>query len=186
MIRNVFLIRRAAFSSKPQATQVDKVMLKITPDQTHENATLIDRNMPEATFVVEPATLIDKNMPKTPPFVEQTTLLNKVKHGWAWVRNTAKEKGKPFIAWYVTLYFGGLLTAYGAVRIHDGVEPEFVKSWAYKLHFDKLMNIETIDMSKKNCEYLAALLLNEAVDTPRLILAVLTIDRVILLARKLR
>ena len=119
-------------------------------------------------------------------FLAPPGALARLKEGWTWVRSTAKEKGKPFIAWYATLYFGGLLSAYGAVRVYDKVEPELVKSWAYKLHADKLIDLEKMEMSKRNCEFLAALLLNEAVDTPRLILAVLTIDRVIRLAKKLK
>lgn len=102
-----------------------------------------------------------------------------------WLKQTAREKGKPFIAWYATLYVGGLLGAYAGVRVYDGVEPEVVKSWAYKLHADKLIDLEKIEMTKRNCEFLAALLLNEAIDTPRLVLAVLTVDRVILLGRKI-
>jgi hypothetical protein len=101
-----------------------------------------------------------------------------------WLRETAKEKGKPFIAWYVTLYFGGLMGAYGIVRWYGKVEPESVREWAYKLRVDKIVDIESIELTKKNCEYFAALLLNESVDTPRLILAVLTIDRVILAGRR--
>jgi len=100
------------------------------------------------------------------------------------VRQTAKDKGKPFMAWYVSLYLGGLLGSYGAVRAYGKVEPEIVKEWAIKLKFDKLVDLESLDLRKENCEYLAALLVNEAFDTPRLILAVLTIDRVILLGRK--
>lgn len=101
-----------------------------------------------------------------------------------WVRQTAKEKGKPFMAWYVTLYLGGLLGSYGAVRAYGQVEPEVVKEWAVKFRLDKIVDLESLDLTKENCEYLAALLLNEAFDTPRLILAVLTVDRVILAARK--
>ena len=101
-----------------------------------------------------------------------------------WVRQTAKEKGKPFIAWYVTLYVGGLLGSYGAVRAYGKVEPEVVKEWGEKFRLDKLVDLDSLDLTKENCEYLAALLLNEAFDTPRLILAVLTVDRVILAARK--
>jgi len=101
-----------------------------------------------------------------------------------WLRQTAKEKGKPFVAWYVTLYFGGLVGAYGIVKWYGKVEPEIVKEWAYKLRVDKIVDIESIELTKKNCEYFAALLLNESVDTPRLILAVLTVDRVILLGRR--
>jgi hypothetical protein len=112
-------------------------------------------------------------------------LAEKAKNLYLWVRQTAKEKGKPFIAWYVTLYGGGLLGSYGAVRAYGKVEPETVKEWAYKFHADKLVDLESLELTKDNCEYLAALLLNEAFDTPRLILAVLTIDRVILLARRL-
>jgi hypothetical protein len=100
------------------------------------------------------------------------------------VRQTAKDKGKPFMAWYVSLYLGGLLGSYGAVRAYGKVEPVIVKEWAIKLKFDKLVDLESLDLTKENCEYLAALLVNEAFDTPRLILAVLTIDRVILLGRK--
>ena len=103
---------------------------------------------------------------------------------YRWVRQTAKEKGKPFLAWYVTLYLGGLLGSYGAVRAYGKVEPEVVKEWALKFKLDKLVSIEDMDLTKQNCEYLGAILLNEAFDTPRLILAVLTIDRVILLGRK--
>jgi hypothetical protein len=101
-----------------------------------------------------------------------------------WLRQTAKEKGKPFVAYYISLYFGGLLSAYGIVRWYGKVEPGVVKEWAYKLKVDRIVDIESIELTKDNCEYFAALLLNESVDTPRLILAVLTIDRVILLGRK--
>lgn len=75
--------------------------------------------------------------------------------------------------------------SYGAVRAYGKVEPEVVKEWALKLRADKIINIEEMDLSKRNCEYLAALLVNEAVDTPRLIFAVLTVDRVILAARRI-
>ncbi len=74
--------------------------------------------------------------------------------------------------------------AYGIVRFYGKVEPESVREWAYKLRVDKIVDVESIELTKKNCEYFAALLLNESVDTPRLILAVLTIDRVILIGRK--
>ncbi len=69
--------------------------------------------------------------------------------------------------------------------MYGKVEPEVVKEWALKFKMDKLVAIEDMELSKENCEYLAALLLNEAFDTPRLILAVLTVDRVILAARKI-
>ena len=101
-----------------------------------------------------------------------------------WLRQTGKEKGKPFIAWYVSLYLGGLVGSYGVVRAYGKVEPEVVVEWAKTFRVDRVINLEELDLTKKNCEYLAALLLNEAMDTPRLILAVLTIDRVILLGRK--
>lgn len=113
------------------------------------------------------------------------TAFQKISSLFAWAKNTAKEKGKPFIAWYVSLYFGGLLGAYGIVRWYGDIEPDTVKEWAKKLHADKIVDVDAIELTKTNCEYLAALLLNEAVDTPRLILAVLTIDRVILLGRKI-
>ena len=117
--------------------------------------------------------------------VAHVSLGSKAKNLYLWVRQTAKEKGKPDMAWYVTLYCGGLLASYGAVRAYGKVEPDVVKEWAYKFKADKIVDLETLDLTKDNCEYLAAVLLNEAFDTPRLILAVLTIDRAILLARKL-
>jgi hypothetical protein len=70
------------------------------------------------------------------------------------------------------------------VRWYGKVEPELVREWALKLKVDKIVDVDSIDLTKKNCEYFAALLLNESVDTPRLILAVLTIDRVILLGKR--
>ena len=70
------------------------------------------------------------------------TFFSKAKHLVQWLKQTAREKGKPFIAWYATLYVGGLLGAYAGVRVYDGVEPEVVKSWAYKLHADKLIDLE--------------------------------------------
>ena len=120
-----------------------------------------------------------------PPPCEKKTMFSKVSSLFTWLKTTAKEKGKPFIAWYVTLYLGGLLGSYGIVRGYGRVEPEIVKEWALKLGADKIIDLDKIDMTKQNCEYLAALLLNEAVDTPRLILAVLTIDRIILLGQKI-
>lgn len=119
-----------------------------------------------------------------PPPPKPESLSEKGIRLFRWVRQTAKEKGKPFIAWYVTLYLGGLLGSYGAVRAYGKVEPEIVKEWALKLRADKIIDIEELDLTKDNCEYLAALLLNEAFDTPRLIFAVLTVDRVILLGRR--
>ena len=74
--------------------------------------------------------------------------------------------------------------AYGIVKWYGKVEPELVREWALKLKVDKILDIDSIELTKQNCEYFAALLLNESVDTPRLVLAVLTIDRVILLGRK--
>ena len=119
--------------------------------------------------------------PSSPP---PQTLTSKISAFVQWLRITAKEKGKPFIAWYVFLYFGGLVGAYGIVRWYGKVEPELVREWALKLKVDKIVDVESIELTKQNCEYFAALLLNESVDTPRLILAVLTIDRIILLGRK--
>jgi hypothetical protein len=119
-----------------------------------------------------------------PPPPEAKTLFAKASALFTWLKQTAKDKGKPFIAWYVSLYLGGLVGAYGIVRAYGGVEPELVKEWAKKLHADRIIDVDGIDLTKKNCEYLAALLLNEAVDTPRLIIAVLTIDRVILLGKR--
>ena len=116
--------------------------------------------------------------------VVPVTFFSRVKGGFQWLRTTAKEKGKPFIAWYCLLYVGGLAGSYGAVRVYDGVEPQTVKEWAYKLHLNKIVDIEKIDLNKQNCEYLAAVLVNEAFDTPRLVLAVLTVDRVILIGKK--
>ena len=112
------------------------------------------------------------------------TLRSRVSASITWLRTTAKEKGKPFIAWYIFLYVGGLAGAYGMVRWYGKVEPELVREWALKLKVDKIVDVDSIDLTKKNCEYFAALLLNESVDTPRLILAVLTIDRVILLGKR--
>ena len=74
--------------------------------------------------------------------------------------------------------------SYGIVRAYGQVEPEVVKDWAKRFHLDSVVNLEELDLTKTNCEYLAALILNEAMDTPRLILAVLTIDRVILIGRR--
>ena len=143
------------------------------------------------TAVLSPALLAHRRFfcalptpPTPPPPPPADTLFSKAKRLFTWVRTTAKEKGKPFIAWYVALYVGGLIGSYGAVKIYGKVEPEIVKKWAKKLGAERVVNIEEMDLSKKNCEYLAALLLNEVVDTPRLILAVLTIDRVILLGRR--
>ena len=113
------------------------------------------------------------------------TVWSKITSLYSWLKTTAKEKGKPFIAWYATLYLSGLIGSYGIVRMYGKVEPEVVKEWAYKLKADKIINIEKIEMTKQNCEYFAALLLNESVDTPRLILAVLTIDRVILIGKRI-
>jgi len=116
---------------------------------------------------------------------KQQTLTSKISSFVLWLRTTAKEKGKPFLAWYVFLYFGGLVGAYGIVRWYGKVEPELVREWALKLKVDKIVDVDSIELTKQNCEYFAALLLNESVDTPRLILAVLTIDRVILLGRRI-
>ena len=116
---------------------------------------------------------------------QKVSLFTRAKNLYLWLRQTAKEKGKPFIAWYVTLYLGGLLGSYGAVRAYGEVEPEVVKDWARTFQMDRLVDIDSMELTKTNCEYLAALLLNEAMDTPRLILAVLTVDRVILLGRKI-
>ncbi len=117
--------------------------------------------------------------------VPPSTPFQKISQLFTWLKTTAREKGKPFIAWYASLYLGGLLGAYGIVRLYGDLEPETVKEWAKKMHADKVIDVDKFELTKDNTEYLAALLLNEAVDTPRLILAVLTIDRVILLGRKI-
>ena len=119
-----------------------------------------------------------------PPSQAKESLGSKISSFIQWLRTTAKEKGKPFLAWYVFLYFGGLVGAYGIVRWYGKVEPESVREWALKLKVDKIVDVDSIELTKQNCEYFAALLLNESVDTPRLILAVLTIDRVILLGKR--
>ena len=121
----------------------------------------------------------------TIPTEPKSSLFTKAKNLYIWLRQTAKEKGKPFIAWYVSLYLGGLIGSYGVVRAYGEVEPEVVKDWARTLKMDRLVDIESSELTKTNCEYLAALLLNEAMDTPRLIIAVLTVDRMILLGRKI-
>jgi hypothetical protein len=121
----------------------------------------------------------------TIPTEPNSSLFAKAKKLYIWLRQTAKEKGKPFIAWYASLYLTGLIASYGVVRAYGEVEPVVVKDWARTLKMDRLVDIESLELTKTNCEYLAALLLNEAVDTPRLIIAVLTVDRMILLGRKI-
>ena len=119
----------------------------------------------------------------TPPPKE--SLFTKGKRSFLWLRQTAKEKGKPFIAWYVTLYLGGLLGSYGAVRMYGKVEPEMVIEWGEKFKLNYFVNLEELNLTKSNCEYLAALLLNEALDWPRLLVAVLTVDRAIALGTRI-
>jgi hypothetical protein len=120
-----------------------------------------------------------------PPPPKPETLLSRGKRSFLWLKQTAKEKGKPFIAWYVTLYLGGLVGSYGIVRSYGKVEPEIVMGWAETFKLNKVVNLEELNLTKENCEYLAAVLLNEALDWPRLLLAVLTVDRAIALGRRI-
>lgn len=120
-----------------------------------------------------------------PPPTPQESLFSKGKRSFLWLRQTAKEKGKPFIAWYATLYLGGLLGSYGVVRAYGKVEPEVVVEWGEKFNLHHLVDLKELNLTKENCEYLAALLLNEAMDWPRLLVAVLTVDRAIALGRRI-
>ena len=75
--------------------------------------------------------------------------------------------------------------SYGIVRSYGKVEPEIVMGWAETFKLNKVVNLEELNLTKENCEYLAAVLLNEALDWPRLLLAVLTVDRAIALGRRI-
>ncbi len=78
----------------------------------------------------------------------------------------------------------GLAGSYGAIRLHGAVEPESVRDWGRRLGAERFVDVDSLPLTKDNCEYIAAVLLNEALDWPRLLFAVLTIDRVIAVSRK--